>query len=304
MRTASPSPPPDQRGQAPSRALIDVLRLSTEYLAQHGSPTARLDAELITAHALRLRRLDLYLQHDRPLAEPELAAVRHLLRRRAAAEPVAYITGVREFFGRPFAVTPDVLIPRPETEALVEVALRVLRSGGNAGGVLPHVADLGTGSGCIAVTLAAEMPGLLVSAVDASGAALHVARQNAERNGVADLVTFSLGDWAQGLDEPADVVVSNPPYVTTGELGELDRGIREYEPHAALDGGDDGLAAYRELLASLGAHLRQSAAVLLEIDPRRVAAVRSVAVAAFGDVDASVHRDLAGRDRVLELRLR
>ena len=279
-----------------SRTVIDVLRLSTDYLAQHGSGSPRLDAELLCAHALRLRRIDLYLQHDRPLAEPELEAARALVRRRAGGEPVAYITGVREFYNRAFAVDRSVLIPRPETETLVERAIRVLRDHGDGS----EVADLGTGSGCIAVTLAAEVPSIRVVAVDSSEAALALARANAASHGVAERVTFVQGDWAGPLRAPVVLVVSNPPYVTSAELDAADRDVRDHEPHAALDGGADGLDAYRALLASLPGRVSGGGRVLLEVDPRRAAAVAGLLDATLPGARLTTHRDLAGRDRVVE----
>ena len=223
--------------------LIDVVRLSTTYLGDHGSTSARLDSELLCAQALGLRRIDLYLQFDRPLDEHELSAIRELVRRRGKGEPVAYITGTREFYGRPFAVTRDVLVPRPDTETLVQRAVAFLRA--RTGAEL-RVADLGTGSGCIAITLAAEVPGMSVTATDVSAAALDVARANAERLEVPG--TFVESSWADALDGTFDLVVSNPPYVTTAELDAVDRDVRDFEPHGALLGGEDGLDAYRALL--------------------------------------------------------
>lgn len=287
---------------APSeRTLIEVLRLSTDYLAQRGSTSPRLDAELLLAHALGVRRLDLYLLHDRPLREPELGATRELIRRRASGEPVAYITGVREFYNRAFAVTPAVLIPRPETETLVEVALRRLRELCDVGE--PTVADLGTGSGCIAVTLAAELPALHLSATDASEAAVAVARSNAVAHDVDQRVAFIEGDWASALTTPVDVVVSNPPYVTTGEVSETARDVREFEPRLALDGGADGLDAYRALLASLPDATRPGATLLVEIDPRRAGQVADLVRGQLPGARVSFHEDLTRRDRVLEARL-
>ena len=283
------------------RALIEVLRLSTEYLAKHGSTSPRLDAELLLAHALGVRRIDLYLLYDRPLREPELGATRDLIRRRASGEPVAYITGVREFYNRAFAVTPAVLIPRPETETLVEVALRRLRE--LPGGAQLAAADLGTGSGCIAVTLAAELPDLRVTATDASAAALAVARGNAVTHEVDQRVTFLEGDWAHPLPTPVDLVVCNPPYVTGEELAAADRDVRDFEPRLALDGGSDGLDAYRALLASLHGAVRPGATVLLEIDPRRAGLVADAVRAEFDGARISFHEDLTRRDRVLEARL-
>jgi release factor glutamine methyltransferase len=277
--------------------LIEVLRLSTTYLGDHGSPSARLDSELLCAQALGLRRLDLYLQFDRPLDEQELSAIRELVRRRGKGEPVAYITGHREFYGRGYAVTPDVLVPRPETETLVEQALATLR-----GGSIEHarVADLGTGSGCIAITLAAEMPGVEVVATDISAAALEIARSNAERLGVE--VTFAEGSWADGLSGHFDLIVSNPPYVTTGELESVDRDVRDFEPHGALLGGDGGLDAYRSLLASLAGHVTTTR-VMLEVDPRRATDVAAMFTTAYPDATASEIPDLAGRIRVVDLQM-
>jgi release factor glutamine methyltransferase len=277
--------------------LIEVLRLSTTYLGDHGSTSARLDSELLCAQALGLRRLDLYLQFDRPLDEQELSSIRELVRRRGKGEPVAYITGQREFYGRGYAVTPDVLVPRPETETLVERAIATLRDRTTEGA---RVADLGTGSGCIAITLAAELPGIEVIATDISAPALEVARSNAERLGVP--VTFAEGSWADGLSGHFDLIVSNPPYVTTGELESVDRDVRDFEPHGALLGGDGGLDAYRSLLASLAGHLT-TARVMLEVDPRRATEVAAMFTTAYPDATASEIPDLAGRIRVVDLQL-
>ncbi len=275
--------------------LIDVLRLSTTYLGDHGSTSARLDSELLCAQALGLRRLDIYLQFDRPLDEGELSAIRELVRRRGKGEPVAYITGTREFYGRAFSVDSDVLVPRPETETLVERALAVLRAGD---GAAMRVADLGTGSGCIAITLAAEVQGLEVIATDVSGAALNVARANAERLGVE--VAFVECSWADSLDGRFDLVVSNPPYVTTAELDAVDRDVRDFEPRGALLGGDDGMEAYRALLASVREHVK-AARILLEVDPRRAGAVASLFEEALPGATTVQIDDLAGRARVVEV---
>ena len=277
--------------------LIDVLRMSTTYLGDHGSTSARLDSELLCAQALGLRRLDIYLQFDRPLDEGELSAIRELIRRRGKGEPVAYITGTREFYGRAFTVNSDVLVPRPETETLVERALALLKEHDGAG---MRVADLGTGSGCIAITLAAEAPGVEMVATDVSGAALMVARANAERLGVE--VAFTECSWADALDGRFDLIVSNPPYVTTAELDAVDRDVRDFEPLAALLGGDGGMDAYRALLASVREHVT-AARVLLEVDPRRSGAVASLFEEAFPGARSAPIDDLTGRARVVEIEL-
>lgn len=283
--------------------LIEVLRLSTRFLAQRGSESARLDAELLTAHSLHLRRLDLYLQHDRPLREDELEPIRALLRRRAAGEPVAYLVGEREFYGRSFRVTPAVLIPRPDTEALVEAALRWARARSLDGAGL-RIADVGTGSGCIALTLCAELPSARAVASDVSAEALEVARDNAERLGVADRVQLVQGGWCTPLraHAPFDMLLSNPPYVTDGEVEELAVDVRNYEPRGALASGADGLAAYRALLAGAPALLDAGAHayVGVEVDPRRADAVVSLVQSAWPAATVRSLRDLSDRDRVVE----
>jgi release factor glutamine methyltransferase len=274
------------------------VRLSTGYLAERGVSTARLEAELLCAHALGLRRIDLYLQFERSLDGAELESIRELLRRRGHGEPVAYITGEREFFGRAFHVTSDVLVPRPETEALVDRALRLLRARPDHG--VLRVADLGTGSGCVAVTLAAELPQLRVIATDVSDAALGVAGANAERHGVAHRVDFVSTSWAEGVEE-LDVAISNPPYVTVAELQAADADVRDFEPSLALLGGDDGLDAYHALAASLQHRVRPAGTVLLEVDTNRIDPVRQIFSATLPDAEAQTHADLTGRARILEL---
>ncbi|MBV9100293.1 MAG: peptide chain release factor N(5)-glutamine methyltransferase [Candidatus Dormibacteraeota bacterium] len=285
-----------------TRTVLDVVRLSTTYLAEHGSPSARLDAELLCAHALGLRRLDLYLQYDRPLRDDELQRARDAVRRRGLQEPVAYITGERDFYGRSFEVDRHVLVPRPETETLVGLALHRMRERAPRD-VTPRVADLGTGSGCIAVTLACEVAGADVVATDISDEALAVAARNAARHDVAERISFLQGDWAAPVDGALDMVVSNPPYVTTDELETADPGVREYEPRLALEAGDDGLDAYRALLASLEGRLQPAGVLLFEVDPRRGAAVTALMELSFPGCSVQLHPDLTGRPRVAECSL-
>jgi release factor glutamine methyltransferase len=281
---------------------MEVVRLSTGYLDSHGSSSPRLDAELLAAQALNLRRLDVYLQFDRPLEEEQLGAIRELVRRRGDGEPVAHITGEREFYTRAFRVTPDVLIPRPETETLVGLAIAEAQRRAPGGEGL-RIADIATGSGCIAVTLAAELPGALVTATDVSEAALSVARVNATRHEVADRVELVLGSWCAPLAGRAfDIVVANPPYIPTGELADLARDVRDHEPVLALDGGTDGLDAYRELLPSIATVLADGGWSALEIDTRAAAPVAALAVEALGpDTITQTHRDLTDRPRVVSL---
>ncbi len=285
---------------SPLRTLMEVVRLSTGYLESHGSSSPRLDAELLAATALRIRRLDLYLQFDRPLEDEQLSAIRELVRRRGDGEPVAHITGEREFHGRAFAVSADVLIPRPETEMLVELTLQRARALSGAGDGL-RIADVGTGSGCVAITLAVELPGAAVTATDVSEAALAVAAANLGRHGLTERVELLCGSWCDPLKGRAfDIVVSNPPYIPTAELGGLARDVRDHEPALALDGGVDGLEAYRELLPSIAEVLDPAGWVGVEIDIRAAEAVAEIGRAALGTRTRSApHDDLTGRPRVV-----
>ena len=203
------------------KTLGEVLAASTGYLGQKGSPSPRLDAELLLAHALGVTRVELYTSHDRPLTEPELSEIRELIRRRGRREPVAYITGSRGFRTIELAVDERVLVPRPETELVVERALALLE-----GVEAPRVLDVGTGSGAIALSIAAELPGARVTAIDVSPGALAVARANAERLGLE--VEFVEGDLLDGVaGRSFDAILSNPPYIAAGDLAGLDPEVRD-----------------------------------------------------------------------------
>ena len=280
---------------SPVRTLMEVVRLSTGYLESHGSGSPRLDAELLAATALRVRRLDIYLQFDRPLDDEQLTAIRELVRRRGDGEPVAHITREREFFGRALSVSPAVLIPRPETETLVTLALE------RVGGSGTRVADIGTGSGCIAVTIAAERPAAVVTATDLSEAALGVAATNLRRHQLTERVELVQGSWCEPLrGREFDVVVSNPPYVPSAEIAGLARDVRDHEPRVALDGGPDGLDAYRSLLPSMATVLAPGGWAAVEVDIRAGAAVSALGRDAFGEGTRTVvHDDLTGRPRVV-----
>jgi release factor glutamine methyltransferase len=281
---------------------MEVVRLSTGYLESHGSSSPRLDAELLAAEALDLRRIDVYLQFDRPLEEEQLGAIRELVRRRGDGEPVAHITGEREFHSRTYMVSPDVLIPRPETETLVGLALAEARRRAPGGAGL-HIADIATGSGCIAVTLAAELPAAQITATDVSEPALAIARANAARHGVADRVALLQGSWCAPVAGLCfDIVVANPPYIPTDELAGLTRDVRDHEPVLALDGGADGLDAYRELVPSIATVLAAGGWSALEIDTRAAERVAALAVEALGPrTITQSHPDLTDRPRVVSM---
>jgi release factor glutamine methyltransferase len=273
------------------------------------SPTARLDAELLLAHVLGWPRARLLAEGRMQLEQLHDAAFRDLVARRAALEPVAYLVGHKEFYGLDFAVAPGVLVPRPETELLVEIALGLARQKTKDqrrndlekadlvfGPSSVVIADVGTGSGAIAVALAVHLPEAQIIAIDISPAALELARRNVERHSLAARVRLLQGDLLDLLDQPVDLIVSNPPYTI---LSEIDEGVRRHEPRQALDGGADGLELYRRLLAAAPAKLRRGGAMLLEIGATQAAAVAELARRAFPGASVGVHQDLAGLDRVV-----
>jgi release factor glutamine methyltransferase len=276
--------------------IAEVLRLSAEYLREHGVESARLDAELLLSRILRLSRLDLYLAFDRPLSDEERDQMRTLLARRGRREPLAHITGEREFFSRVFEVSPDALIPRPETERIVE---RLLEREG--GGDLPPgpILDIGAGSGAIAVTLACEMPERSVVATDISAAALAVARRNAERHGVTERVALQETDLAKGLAGPFAAIVSNPPYVADGERDSLAPEVLR-EPECALFAGADGFAVIRRLVEETPPLLSPGGALLIEVGAGQAGEVMRM-IRNRGECDAiAALSDLAGIERVVE----
>jgi release factor glutamine methyltransferase len=271
--------------------LIEVLRRATGYLEQHGSTSPRLDAELLLAHALSLRRLDLYLQFERPLADPELVPYRELIARRGRGEPVAYLVGRKEFMKLEFEVTPDVLVPNPDTEPLVLRAIEWARARGGP----VRAVDVGTGSGCIAIALAHYVPEVSVCATDVSPAALEVARRNAERLGVGERVAFAEGSLLGPVGGAMDLVCANLPYLATG--GSYPPEVLA-QPRTALVAGPRGSELVLQLLEQAPARLAPGGAVLAEIDPALTEEVLPVAQRLYAG--HRLHRDLGGQVRVLE----
>lgn len=275
-----------------------LVRLGAQHLKSNGSDTPRLDAELLVAHALGIRRLDLYLQFDRPLETGEVDTIRELVRRRGRGEPVAYITGEKEFYGRRFLVNSHVLIPRPDSEALITVLLEWVAQKRPDGDV--EILDLGTGSGCLAITAAAELEQARVTAVDVSSEAVRCVVANAELNDVAARVDAVCGCWWEPLaaDRVFDIVISNPPYITAEEMDELPRDVGRYEPDLALRADGDGLSSYREILGGLTGR-RAPALLLFEVDYRRAIGVAEVVAQQLPDHSIRIEKDLAGRQRVV-----
>jgi release factor glutamine methyltransferase len=273
------------------RRLGEVIRLSGGYLEQHGSPTPRLDAELLIGHALGLSRVDLYVHHDRPLSEPELASVRALLERRAAREPVAYVIGSWGFRGLTIHVDRRVLVPRPETEQLVDLCLELV---GNAAPA-PAVLDVGTGSGAIALALKAERPGWTVAGSDASAEALEVAAANGEALGLqVEWLSGDLLDAAAG--RTFDLIVSNPPYVAQAEIDGLQPEVRDWEPRAALVAGPAGTEVLARLVEGAPRLLAEAGRLAVECGAGQAQAV-ATAMRERGLGDVGVRSDFAGVER-------
>jgi release factor glutamine methyltransferase len=270
--------------------IAHALTWATDQLRE-ASETPRLDAELLLAHVLGWGRARVLAEGRALLTEGQQAAFRDLLARRAELEPIAYLTGHKEFYGLDFLVDRDVLVPRPETELLVALALQ---HAGQHNSRL--IADIGTGSGCIAVAVAVYLPRTLVYATDISPAALRVAGKNIERHGVAERVRLVEGDLLHTLPEPVDLLLSNPPYTI---LSEIDERVRRHEPHLALDGGPDGLRAYRRLLAATPTKLRPGGVIVFEIGATQGGAVIALARESFPNARIDLHQDLAGLDRVV-----
>jgi release factor glutamine methyltransferase len=261
--------------------VLKVIQWTTEYFKSKGFEQPRADAEVLLAHTLGMERVQLYLDYDKPLSFEELARFRGFVRRRAVYEPTQYITGKQEFWSLDFEVTPAVLIPRPETEVLVEKALEI------AGTKPSLVLDLGAGSGAIAVSLAHERSGIRVIAADKSWSATEVARRNAVRNGVADRISFVVMNLFEAFEAGPlfDLIVSNPPYVSDAELLDLPPEIANYEPLSALrGGGKQGLALIRKILEGFHAHMKSEGSLLIEIG-----------LGQAETLERSISEDLAGR---------
>lgn len=272
-----------------------VLDWTTKRFTDAGIVGARLEAQVLLAHALGCTRMQLYTGFDRPLGEEELASARGLIKRRLGGEPLAYLVGEQEFWSRSFEVSPDVLIPRSDTETVVQAVLDRL----GADKARPRRGlDLCTGSGILAITLARELPGLTMLATDVSAAAAAVASRNVARHQVGERVEVRVGDlWAPVGDEVFDLIVSNPPYIRAAELAGLDREVQR-EPRLALDGGADGLGFYRRIVAGLAARLAPGGWIAVEHGHDQGPAVAALLDASGVTAPATTIADLARRPRV------
>ena len=284
-----------------------ILEWTTGFFTRKEVDPPRLSAELLLSHVLEAPRIKLYTDYERILSGEELNAYRELVRRASEQEPIAYLTGKAHFFNLEFEVTRDVLIPRPDTETLVENVLQLARH--QSGLESPRVLDLCCGSGCIAAAIAHHLKSAVITATDVSAAAVALARRNIEKLGLSGRVLIEQGDLfdplAKMVDvQPFDLIVANPPYIPTAQVPALDRSVREYEPLQALDGGPDGLALHRRILADAPSRLKSGGRIYLEIafdqGPLALQAARSYD--AYDDF--RILKDYGGRDRVLTARRR
>ena len=280
--------------------IAESLVLATETLSEAGIADARLEAEVLLRHVLGADRAGFFASVREDLRPPREHHMGHLVQRRVRHEPLAYITGHREFYGLDFAVNPGVLIPRQETELLVEKALEFCSS--LRPDAQPTIADIGTGSGAIAIAIAHHAPRATIHATDTSPSALATADVNRHRHGVANRVHLHPGDLLGALTASVDLVVSNLPYVPTGEISDLALELRR-EPRSSLDGGGDGLDLIRRLLGQVAGRVRPYGRVLLEISPEQLESVCTAATASVPRAHVSFHRDLLGLPRAVEVRL-
>jgi release factor glutamine methyltransferase len=291
--------------QLTAAASIEALMLRSAllrgagFLRDAGIDSAQIDAEVLLRHVLGIEKAQLYSALDEPLRTGHRRRFQEMLERRMRREPVAYITGRKEFWSLDFVVTPEVLIPRPETELLVEVALHRLKGTPSR---TPKILDLGTGSGILAVCLAKERLEANVLAVDIASPALEVARINARRHGVSEGIDLIHGDLFAALGAEKrlfDLIVANPPYIRTGELSLLAPEIRQWEPMTALDGGPDGMEYYRRIIGRAHEYLAPGSSIVLEIGADMAPVVSELFARWGGYGPASLYQDYAGKDRVI-----
>lgn len=274
--------------------VLEIIKRTTDFLEKRGVESARLNAELLIGHALGLKRMQLYLQFERPLAEAELEGIRPLVKRRGNREPLQYIMGETEFGGLKLKIDARALIPRPETEFLIELIVqRLVEAPGS-------ILDLGTGSGAIALALAKTYPGAVVTAVDKNAGALALAGENRARCGLDDRVTLVESDWFSALPDDAafQLIVANPPYLSDAEANETPVEVRGFEPIMALSSGASGMEALEKILAEAPRHLSPGGLLACETGTAQHAALQQLASTSGYERVESL-RDLTGRDRYL-----
>ncbi len=278
------------------KTVLEVITATTDYFRNSGVESPRLNIEHLLAHVMGKRRMDLYLEFDRPLGEKELGPLRDLVRRRALREPLQHLLGTVEFLGLTLKSDARALIPRPETEQLCEI-LAIQAAAPECLWKAGRIVDVGTGSGCIALALAAKLPGAQVTGLDASDDALALARENASLTELAGRVTFTKSDLLSAVDGPLDLVVANLPYIPTSELAGLQTEVQR-EPATALDGGADGLAIIRRLLPEAAAKMRTGGILAMEVGLGQ-ATLLSAELPAHGFSVGKIMKDHQDRERFL-----
>ena len=273
--------------------IVTILQRTQKFFAQQEIDSPRLDAELLLCHLLNLERLELYLKFDQPLTNQELTRLRSLVRRRGNREPIAWIIGQKGFYKHDFIVTPDVLCPRPDTETLVEVALQLIPENQET-----FLADIGCGSGCIGLSLALERPNSKLFAVDVADEAIQCTKQNVQRFSLEKRVAVLKGPFLSPIpsNRQIDILVSNPPYIPSADIEDLQPEVSHYEPRIALDGGLDGLAVYNVLIPKAAERVRK--AIIVEVGIHQAKAVADIMRrSGFRKID--IHCDLSGVQRVV-----
>lgn len=279
-----------------------LLEWTSGFFTRKEVDAPRLSAELLLAHVLNVPRIKLYTDYERPVPERELGTFRDLVKRAGEQEPIAYLTGKGHFFSLEFAVGPGVLIPRPDTETLVENVLQAARN--TPGMESPRVLDLCTGSGCVACAIAQRIKTAIVTAIDISPAAVKIAQQNVEKLGLSDRVAVLQGDLYEPLKDAVDagafnVIVANPPYIPTAQIATLDRNVRDYEPRLALDGGADGLDVHRRIMEHAGYRLAPGGQIYLEIAFDQGEAAKELVAAHDEFEGVRLLKDYGGKDRAV-----
>jgi len=277
-----------------------LLKWVTEYLAAKGIESPRLSAELLLSHVLELKRIELYTQFNKQVSQHQLDKLHDLVKRAGLNEPIAYLTGKTEFYSLELEITADCMIPRPETELLVQRAIEYLRTRSG----VQYVCDLCTGSGCIAVAIAKNYPDARVIATDISAAALEVAARNVEKHRLNERVRLLCGDLFEPIIKQLDVnqfdlIVCNPPYVSTAEYEKLDKNVKDYEPEFALLAGADGMDVYRKIFEKVDGFLRPGTALMLEIGYAQGPAVKEMLEQTGAFAEIKIEKDFHDNDRIV-----
>lgn len=291
--------------KSPEWTILKLLKWTTSYFKSHNIDSPRATAEILLAHTLKSRRIDLYLRYDQPLYNNELSMFKTLIKRRLAREPVAYIVGIKEFWSLDLAVTKDVLIPRPETECLIEAAISLFPDDSSSDFKLKRILELGTGSGAIILALASKRKGNIFFASDRSIKAVKLALLNAKCHNLDETINFFSSDWLTPLKNKThlfDMIISNPPYIQTRTIDKLEPEIYRYEPRMALDGGEDGLCSLRYIICNAHIYLTQDGCLLLEIGHDQKDDVQKI-IDKSGNYEHVVFtKDYSGYYRVVRMR--